>query len=66
MTLTWVAEHSVGLGWIAITWAGLIFAVGGALYRRWLRHESADKAETERKLKLVKPNVITDHSQDIV
>jgi flagellar basal body-associated protein FliL len=54
----------VGLGWIAITWALGIFAVGGALYRRWLRHESADKAETERRLKLVKPNVITDHSQD--
>jgi hypothetical protein len=64
MTLTWVAEHIVGIGWVAIAWAFLIAVAGGALYRRWLRHESADKAETERRLKLVKPNVITDHSQD--
>lgn len=63
--MTWFALHIVGIGWVAIAWAFLIAVAGGALYRRWLRHESADKAETKRVLgppPTTHPNV--DHRWD--
>jgi hypothetical protein len=62
--MTWVAEHAVGIGWAMCAWAFLVAVVGGALYRRWSRHEQEDAAETTRVMSSLKADHSHDHEQD--
>ena len=56
--MTWLQDHVVGLAWTAAAWAFVIAVVGGALLRRWRRHEDHDAAETTRVMNALK----ADHS----
>ena len=48
--MTWLHDHTTELSWAFGAWAFAIAVVGGALLRRWHRHEDHDAAETEHVL----------------
>jgi uncharacterized membrane-anchored protein YhcB (DUF1043 family) len=62
--MTWLEAHITGLAWCFAAWALLIAVVGGALLRRWHRHEDHDAAETERVMKALKADHSHLHEQD--